>query len=70
MKFLPAELGTPRGQAEQDEKFFTFQEKDYEHPIVSIWNDPGSGKLASARFFKAFELKPAPLDNEPRQKGR
>jgi hypothetical protein len=59
-KLLPAELGPARGQAEQDEKFFTFQEKDYEHPIVSIWNDPGSGKLGSARFFKAFELKPAP----------
>jgi hypothetical protein len=56
-KLLPAELGSARGQADQDEKFFTFQEKNYEHPIVSIWNDPGSGKLASARFFKAFELK-------------
>ena len=59
-KLLPAELGNPRGEANQDEKFFTFQEKDYEHPIVSIWNDPGSGKLGSARFFRAFELKMSP----------
>jgi len=63
-RLLPAELGPARGQADQDEKFFTFQEKDYEHPIVSIWNDPGSGKLGSARFFKAFELKPGPASPE------
>ena len=25
---------------------------------MTIWNDPGSGKLASARFFKHYELKP------------
>jgi len=63
-KLLPAELGPSRGQADQDEKFFTFQEKNYEHPIVSIWNDPGSGKLASARFFRTFELKPGVLEKE------
>jgi hypothetical protein len=68
-KLLPAEVGAPRGQADQDEKFFTFQEKDYEHPIVSIWNDPGSGKLGSARFFRAFELKPEPVEREQGRKG-
>jgi Aerotolerance regulator N-terminal/von Willebrand factor type A domain/CARDB len=57
--FLPAALGAPRGQADQDDKFFTLQQKDYQHSIVSIWNDPGSGTLGSARFFRAFELKPA-----------
>ena len=62
--FLPATLGTPRGQAEQEEKFFTLQRENYEHPIVSIWNDPGSGTLASARFFRAFDLKPVPYDAE------
>jgi hypothetical protein len=68
-KLLPAELGSARGQADQDEKFFTFQEKNYEHPIVSIWNDPGSGKLGSARFFKAFELRPELLEREKGRKG-
>jgi hypothetical protein len=63
-KLLPAELGVARGQADQDEKFFTFQEKNYEHPIVTIWNDPGSGKLASARFFRTYELKPGVLAKE------
>jgi hypothetical protein len=61
LQLLPAELGAARGQADQDEKFFTLQEKDYDHPVVSIWNDPASGTLASARFFRAFELKPPPL---------
>lgn len=57
LKLLPAEYGSARGQSDQEEKFLTLQEKNYEHPIVSIWNDPGSGKLGSARFFRAFELK-------------
>jgi hypothetical protein len=57
--FLPAALGQLRGEAEQDEKFITFQEKDYTHPVVSIWNDPAAGTLGSARFFRSFELKPA-----------
>src|SRR5262245_20078908 len=68
-KLLPAELGAARGQADQDEQFFTLQEKNYEHPIVSIWNDPGSGKLASARIFRAFELKPAAVAGEKGGKG-
>ena len=58
LHLLPAELGTARGQADQDEKYFTLQSKDYEHPIVSIWNDPASGTLASARFYRSFELMP------------
>jgi len=58
--FLPAALGPGRGQADQDEKFSTLQDKDYQHSIVSIWNDPASGTLGSARFFRLFELIPAP----------
>jgi hypothetical protein len=61
LRLLPAEFGNARGQADQEEKFVTLQEKGYEHPIVSIWNDPGSGKLGSARFFKFYELKLPPL---------
>ncbi len=59
--FLPSTLGAPRGQADQDEKYFTFQEKDYQHGVVSIWNDPGSGNLASARFYRAFQLQLPPV---------
>jgi hypothetical protein len=63
-RLLPAGLGSARGQADQDGEFFGLQENNYEHPIVSIWNDPGSGKLASSRFFKAFALKPDTKGNE------
>ena len=59
-QLLPAELGGLRGQADQDEKFFSLQEKDYQHPIVTLWNDPGSGTLSSARFYQAYTLQPAP----------
>jgi aerotolerance regulator-like protein/VWA domain-containing protein/CARDB protein len=59
-QFLPAALGTPRGDAEQDEKYFTLQDKDYQHSIVTIWNDPASGTLGSARFYRAFQLLQSP----------
>ena len=55
---LPATLGAIRGKADQQDDFFTLQDRDYAHPIVSIWNDPGAGTLASAHFYRAFELKP------------
>ena len=57
--FLPAALGTAHGQADQDEKYFALQDKDYQHSVVSIWNDPGSGTLGSAHFYRAFDLKAA-----------
>jgi hypothetical protein len=59
-KILPAEWGEARGQPQQEEQFVTLQEKDYEHSVVSLWNDPGSGRLASARFFTRLEMKYAP----------
>jgi hypothetical protein len=55
-KLLPATFGEPRGDAAQDEKFLTFQTKGYDHPIVALWNDNAAGTLASARFFRTFEL--------------
>src|SRR5262249_42898286 len=68
LHLLPAEFGELQGAADQEEKYLMLQAKDYEHPIVSIWNDPGSGRLASARFFRHFELKldPSPaVDHDP-----
>jgi len=56
---LPATLGAAYGQADQEEKFFALQDRNLDHPVVSLWNDPGSGTLASARFYRAFELVPA-----------
>jgi hypothetical protein len=60
-QLLPAVLGAAQGEAEQDRKFFTLQEKDYQHAMVALWNDPAAGTLASARFYRAFPLNvPSP----------
>ena len=55
---LPATLGTLI-EAADDEHAFHLQAKDYDHPLVALWNDPAAGTLASARFQKAFQLQPA-----------
>ncbi len=57
---LPAAFGEAHGDAKSQETFFAMQEKNYQHPIVSLWNDPASGTLGRARFFRAFALKPEP----------
>jgi len=38
--------------------FFSFKQKDYDNPMVSIWKDPAAGSLNTARFFHALELIP------------
>ena len=55
-QLLPASLGPARGEADQDQKYFTLQDKDYQHPMVALWNDPAAGTLGSARFYRAFAL--------------
>jgi len=67
-QFLPASLGQAHGQADQEDKYFSLQSKDYHHSVVSIWNDAGSGTLGSAHFFRAFDLKPAPATKPGRSK--
>ncbi len=59
-ELLPARLGPARGSPEGDDKFFTFQSGNYQHPVTAIWNDPAAGTLASARIFRACELLPLP----------
>jgi hypothetical protein len=61
-------LGQAHGQADQEDKYFSLQSKDYNHSVVSIWNDAGSGTLGSAHFFRAFDLKPAPATKPGRSK--
>jgi hypothetical protein len=55
---LPAMIGQPWGDATQDKEFKTLQAVGYANPIVSIWNDPAAGTLATARFFKGVTLEP------------
>jgi hypothetical protein len=69
LNLLPATFGPPRGQADQEDKFFTLQERNFDHPIVSIWNDPASGTLSSARFFRALELTPVPFARAATNRG-
>jgi hypothetical protein len=65
LNLLPATFGPARGQADQEAKFFALQDRNYDHPIVSIWNDPASGTLASARFYRAFDLVGVPFAPPP-----
>ena len=67
---LPATFGPARGQADQDEKYFTLQDRNFEHPIVSLWNDSSSGTLSSARFYRALDLVPVAFTKGPASKAR
>jgi hypothetical protein len=56
---LPAAMGPAWGDAASD-KYRTLQAAGYTHPMVSIWQDPASGTLASAHFYKGVPLDPLP----------
>ncbi len=58
LHLLPAAFGPARGDAGQDAIYFTLQNRDLEHSLVSLWNDPNAGTLGSARFFRAHDLLP------------
>lgn len=60
---LPATFGPARGDAEQDTEYFTMQDRDLEHGIVSLWNDPNAGTLSSVRFYRAHDLVPVAHKN-------
>jgi len=62
LKLLPAIIGETVGDETQDEKFVHFQSRNYDHPIVSLWRNQGAGTIASARFYKYFQLIPPPDD--------
>lgn len=40
------------------QKYLTWQNKDYLHPIVTLWNKPEAGTLGNVRFFHYFPLTP------------
>jgi hypothetical protein len=70
--FLPAHLGPYHGNPDpdhrDDKKFYTLQNKDYQHPITELWNDPSAGSLATAHFYAYYSLTPngwkAPAEGE------
>ena len=71
LDILPAKFGQVHGEPGDEasdlanSKFFKVKEKDYQHPMVSIWKDPAAGTLATAHFYRAFELKPESGKEEP-----
>jgi len=54
--FLSASFGPPQGQADAKEKLIALQERGFEHPISSIWNDPAAGSPSAASFFRITPL--------------
>jgi hypothetical protein len=50
---LPAVLGAPVDPAQPG-----VEPGPYNHPLLTLWNDPASGNLAALRFNKAFVLAP------------
>jgi hypothetical protein len=60
--FLPARLSPFKGDPNpaHGDKFFTLPTSGYDHPIVTLWNDPSAGTLASAHFYAYYPLEPIP----------
>jgi hypothetical protein len=67
---LPATFGPARGNADQDAEFFTLQDRELEHGIVSIWNDPNAGTLSTMRFYRAYDLVPVEFKPSSAQKSK
>jgi hypothetical protein len=67
--FLPATFGAVHGDERREDRYVVLQNKQFQHPIASVWSDPAAGTPASARFYKAYELNPvedgAPAAGDP-----
>jgi hypothetical protein len=57
-QFLPAELGEARGDAAKEEDFTLLQDKNFDHPIAAMWNDPASSGTLNVHFYRTFDLNP------------
>jgi hypothetical protein len=57
-QFLPAELGEARGDASKEDEFTLLQDKNFDHPIAAMWNDPGSSGTLNVHFYRMFDLVP------------
>lgn len=62
--YLPATFGAQRGKPDKQDTYLTLQAKGYDNEIVSIWNDPNAGSLATTHFYCAYELKPQSGHND------
>lgn len=58
-QFLPATLGEEaHGDASRDDQFTLLQDKNFEHPIAALWNDPASSGTLNVHFYRMFDLTP------------
>jgi hypothetical protein len=58
-QFLPATLSDePRGDASKDDQFTLLQDKNFDHPIAKLWNDPASSGTLNVHFYRMFDLTP------------
>lgn len=53
---LPATINAPVESAQG-----TIEGGPYNHPLLTLWNDPAAGNLAALRFPKTFSLEPLDL---------
>jgi hypothetical protein len=58
-QFLPATLGEIRGDSSKDDQFVLLQDKNFEHPIARLWNDPASSGTLNVHFYRTYDLIPA-----------
>jgi hypothetical protein len=58
-QFLPATLSEEaHGDASKDDQFVLLQDKNFEHPIARLWNDPASSGTLNVHFYRMFDLTP------------
>jgi hypothetical protein len=58
-QFLPATLSEEaHGDASRDDQFTLLQDKNFEHPIAALWNDPASSGTLNVHFYRTFDLTP------------
>jgi hypothetical protein len=58
LNLLPAKLGDAKGDPNSEQTIARLQEKNFEHPIARLWNDPASGSPSGANFYKLLTLIP------------
>jgi hypothetical protein len=66
--FFPATIGPVKGTPSQRDSSVALQTSDYDHPIVSLWNDPSSGSLSSSHFYAYYPLSPVPWKEADKDK--
>jgi hypothetical protein len=62
---LPSRLADPAGDARAEKPLTSLQDKNFDHPIAAIWNDPASGAPSSANFYRRIPLSEPSGDTQP-----